>query len=162
MKRGDLALSADEAASLQAVLGPLSARAKRPLTLGGLLSKWRDFVGAVERGYSDSIYDYTNELGVRTILDEIIHATPAGVGRKITEAVAPEDERFRAITRTVDRPLLGRGGETRDECWWLYRIPANPGPGLKQDLVAERVGVRVIEGGGGKPSGRDGGGTGQA
>jgi hypothetical protein len=143
------------------VLGPLSARAKRPLTLGGLLSKWRDFISAVDRGYSDSIYDYTNELGVRSILHEIIHATPTEVGRKIGEAVAPDDDHFRSITTAIDRPLVGRG-VNQNQFWWLFRIPANPGPALKQDLVAERFGVRVIDGGGGGRGAPKGPATGEA
>ena len=34
-------------------------------TLGALLRGWSRFVTAVERGYDDTIYEYTNELSVR-------------------------------------------------------------------------------------------------
>ena len=38
-------------------------------SLGSLLRRWSEFVTQVERGYDDSIYEYTNDLSVRGRLD---------------------------------------------------------------------------------------------
>lgn len=54
-------------ASLEAVVSPIGAQ--------GVLSSVMICFGAeVERGYAVSIYNYTNDLGVRDLLGEILSA----------------------------------------------------------------------------------------
>ena len=48
-------------------------------TLGALLRGWSDLVTQVERGYDDSIYEYTNDLFVRTRLDEVAAGASPGL-----------------------------------------------------------------------------------
>ena len=45
-------------------------------SLDALLREWRAFVTQVERGYDDSIYEYTNDLSVRDRLERLL----AGAG----------------------------------------------------------------------------------
>jgi hypothetical protein len=118
--------------ALSSLLAEASERAKHPVTLELLLERWTNFVTAVEGGYADSIYEYTNDLATRDLIERIARAAPETVGRKIDAAVAPIDERFLAVTRVASRPVPGGGNER-----WSARIPNVPGSELAEDLRAE-------------------------
>ncbi len=114
----------------------MSARAKRPLTLPGLLTGWRKFVEAVETGYTLTGYDYVNDLSTRDSLEELLIAAREPLGPKLThEIVTPLDERFRAATRALPRPLrLGGSDQAR---WWWFRVPNDLTGELAADLLGD-------------------------
>ena len=126
----DFAISEKEAAAVTDLLTQLAARAGRPLTLDGLISGWAEFVRQVERGYTDSIYDYLNDLAVRGLLKEIIEEGPEGLRRRVFEAITAWDERFRMATRLPKSPLT-----TGEIDWWL-RVPRMLAGELRTDLLA--------------------------
>jgi hypothetical protein len=97
-------------------------------SLGGLLRGWRDFVTQVERGYDDSIYEYTNDLSVRDRLEPLIQDA-ASTARAELEAV---DRRFEAATEESTRPL----GAFKDATppWWWQRVPRRLVGELADDL----------------------------
>jgi hypothetical protein len=85
--------------------------------LNALLRDWGAFVAAVERGYDDSIYEYTNDLSVRDRL--------AGSD---DPRVAELDRRFEAATAEAAAPLAPRDG------WWWRRVPRRLVGDLADDL----------------------------
>jgi hypothetical protein len=95
-------------------------------SLGALLRRWSDLVSAVERGYDDSIYEYTNDLAVRNRLDELAAGASPGLRAKLDRAVAEDDRRFTAATEEAARPL----GTSR----WSRRVPAHRVGELADDL----------------------------
>jgi hypothetical protein len=100
-------------------------------SLGSLLQAWQRFVTAVERGYDDSIYEYTNDLSVRDRLERVVAAASPGLRAQLEQALAPDDRRFEAATEEAARPL----GSTYTT-WWWQRVPARPGDELAQDLAS--------------------------
>ena len=60
-----LDLTPEEREELARGLAELAARTGREDSLNALLGRWSAFVTTVERGYDDSIYEYTNDLSVR-------------------------------------------------------------------------------------------------
>ncbi len=44
-----------------------------------LLQQWQAFVAEVEAGYAMSIYDYTNALSTRDVIEEVVKRTPSHV-----------------------------------------------------------------------------------
>ena len=74
-------------------------------SLGALLRRWSELVTQVERGYDDSIYEYTNDLAVRGRLDEVVAAAGPGLRAKLEGALAEDDRRFTAATEEAARPL---------------------------------------------------------
>lgn len=91
----------------------------------GLLRRWREFVEAVEKGYSLGLEDYRNDLDVRAII-----------------ALAnAEDDQVRALDQRFEKLLTGR----QVRVWesgagdppWDFGYPRNAGPSLVEDLRAE-------------------------
>ena len=117
---------------LTTVLGLMSVRARRTLTLDGLIGDWKRFVGEVERGYSLTVYDYTNDLGTRRQLAEVINEVTPEVAREIEARLAQFDDRFRNATRPSSTPV-GGGSQSQEE-WWMFRIPWRLRGELKSDL----------------------------
>jgi hypothetical protein len=98
-------------------------------TLGSLLGDWQRFVTAVERGYDDSIYEYTNDLSVRDRLERVVAGASPGLRDQLERAVAEDDRRFTAATEEAARPL----GATRTT-WWWRRVPVRRVGELADDL----------------------------
>jgi len=95
-------------------------------TLGALLRGWSQLVTQVERGYDDSVYEYTNDLSVRKRLDELTAGAGPGLRAKLEAALADADRRFMAATEEARRPL----GKSR----WAHRVPRRLVGELAEDL----------------------------
>lgn len=105
--------------------------------LEAAVNRWFAFVREVERGYEDSIYDYTEELSRRDLLDaEMADSSPRQseyVRRQLSEA----DSRFLAATRPSIRPVLPGVSDRQKERW--YRVPKKLSEELASDLRADGV-----------------------
>ena len=97
-------------------------------TLGALLRGWSDLVTQIERGYDDSIYEYTNDISVRDRLERVIARASPGLRAQLEGAVAEDDRRFAAATEEAARPL---GKST-----WAQRVPTRRVGELAEDLAA--------------------------
>ncbi|MGH9970026.1 MAG: hypothetical protein ACREBG_19835 [Pyrinomonadaceae bacterium] len=128
--------SSEEIHELQKALATLSKSTHRDLSLNELLQGWNQFVSMVERGYKESVYDYTNDLSVRDLLESLLLNVPASVRDKISALLEPYDLRFQAATSPTGQPLL-RGLE--DPRSWWFRIPKVLGPELEDDLRAQGI-----------------------
>jgi hypothetical protein len=127
-----LDLSPDEQHELARLLAELAERSGREDSLGAMLGRWSDFVTRVERGYDDSIYEYTNDLSVRDRLERVVHGAGPGLRAKLEGALAEDDRRFEAATEDSARPL-GEFGQTTPPRWWR-RVPRRPAGELAEDL----------------------------
>ena len=117
----DLDLDPEQREELAGLLGDGS--------LGSLLQKWGRFVTAVERGYDDSIYEYTNDLSVRDRLERVVTGASPGLRAPLEGALAPDDGRFEAATEEAARPL-----GTTYTTWWWRRVPRRRAGELADDL----------------------------
>jgi ribosomal protein L16 Arg81 hydroxylase len=133
----NIQLSPDETLVLAAILALLSERAKRPLSLQKLLDRWSRVVAQVEQGYEYSIYEYTNDLSVRDLLEEILSETPQALRGKLAQAIQVWDDRFLEATRRVEKPLASTA--TCDLSHWWFRIPKSLEEELSEDLQAEGI-----------------------
>jgi len=90
----------------------------------GLLSRWREFVAAAERGYRLGLEDYRNDLDVRAII------ALAGI----------EDDEVRALDRRFSATLTGRDVRVWESSpgdpFWDFGYPKNARK-LIEDLQAE-------------------------
>ena len=116
----DLDLDPEQREELARLLGEDS--------LGSLIQDWRRFIAAVERGYEDSIYEYTNDLSVRHRLERVIAAASPELRAQLERAVAEDDRRFTAATEEAAKPL----GTSR----WEQRVPIRRVGELADDLEA--------------------------
>lgn len=135
--KAHLQLSREDVHALDAILAPLSERAKDRLSLNQLLHGWGYFVVQVERQYEGSIYEYTNDLSTRDLLEEILLRVPQPLHDRLSEAVSPWDDRFHEATRKVKRPLAP--GVAQDAPSWWFRVPKNLSKQLENDLRAEGI-----------------------
>jgi hypothetical protein len=93
-------------------------------------------VSAVERGYRNSIYEYTNDLTVRDRLAAVLTYLSSDARAALEPDLVPLDARFVAATRSSSVPVTGAGV---DPAWWWWRIPLRLVEELRADLEAERV-----------------------
>ena len=126
-------LDAADRQALDNVLSKLSERGQRVFTLDKLILDWQVFVANVERGYGRSIYEYTNDLTVRDMLDEIANEATANVARLIATRVGRFDERYRDATLPRSTPLLREPAGVRNR-WWWSRAPKRVVGELARDL----------------------------
>jgi hypothetical protein len=127
-----LDLSPDEQQELSRLLAELAERSGREDSLDAMLRRWSDFVTQVERGYDDSIYEYTNDLSVRDRLERIVQGAGPRLRAELEGALAEDDRRFEAATEESARPL-GEFGEASPP-WWWRRVPRRPAGELAEDL----------------------------
>jgi hypothetical protein len=129
----DLDLTQDEREELARLLAELAGRTRREDSLGAMLGRWSAFVTTVERGYEDSIYEYTNDLSVRDRLEGVAAGAGPALQAKLHGALADDDRRFAAATEEADR-ALGEFAEAAPS-WWR-RVPRRRVGELADDLDA--------------------------
>lgn len=96
---------------------------KKPTT-AQLIAKWRAFVEQLEAGYSFGLYDYRNDLDLRSLIEA------AGAA----DQVADLDARFRAATHK--RKLKVWESDSEDP-FWVYGVPRRISAAFKEDLKSE-------------------------
>lgn len=112
-------LDETELRELERVESEVSARYAGPNAFAERAREWGDFVKSVEAGYGFSVYDYTNDLCIRDILQEILDQLSFELRAKLLVGVAHIDKRFLATSEPALRPLTAssKPGE-----WWC-RVP---------------------------------------
>lgn len=128
-----LRLSEDEQEEVRTHLQRLSSRPGSVPSITRLLSDWREFVDNVERGYQLTVYDYTNDLSVRTILHQLLSVVSDDLRTKLENALRSDDDRLRRVTRLGKKPLVGQE-EGGGQMWWRFRVPWRMGSELERDL----------------------------
>lgn len=123
-----------ELVALRLALERVSARAQQELSFNALFHQWKSLVMSVEKGYSESLYEYINDLAARILLEEIADSVPAGLGNRINEELAPWDLRFKAATRPVAVPLENSSSSRPEEGQSWHRVPIRLCGELKEDL----------------------------
>ncbi len=116
----------------------LSERAGYSLTLSQLFQRWREFVTQVEQGYQDSIYEYTNDLSVRDLLEEILQEVPPSLREKLASWIRPWDARFDNATTRLERAIFSNLAP-KPCAWWWFRMPKRLDKELESDLRAAGV-----------------------
>lgn len=103
--------------------------------LAHLLTRWSEFTCTVEDGYPYSIFEYTNSLGGRNVLFAVEQVLSAEGQQQLQTVLSAWDERFRAATTSIDRPLRAIPGKPTS--WWYYRLPRVLRGEFREDLVDE-------------------------
>ncbi|MCB1029747.1 MAG: hypothetical protein KDA95_00330 [Acidimicrobiales bacterium] len=102
--------------------------------MGALTSSWRTFVVSVERGYGDSIYEYTNDLTTRDRVALVLEEVSDEVRGTVEPELVTIDARFVEATGPSQVPIPGGDGQG----WW-WRVPSRLEGELRSDLEAERI-----------------------
>ncbi len=124
-----ISFTPEEKLALERVLAMQSRRAKYTKTLSYLMDKWSRIVLNVEKEYRLTIDDYTNDLSLRNLVQEVLDACPENAG--LREWTSEWDKRFEKATVKVKEPLLPERGNKK-KGWWWFRIPINQGSELKK------------------------------
>lgn len=114
--------------------------------LPGLIAEWERVAEEVGgEPYEFGLDDYLNDLDTRDILQGALKAAGAD-HRSIHAALEAADEQFKAGTHAVKECLWGESlasqhGWSAKKEWWYYRVPAERGADLEEDLKA--AGIRT-------------------
>ena len=124
-------MSADDADSVERAARAVRATgAAHPFSLNEALRAWRDLVTRVEKGYTDNVYEYTNDLHCR---DALATAWPV-LSENLRGQRQPEldalDARFHAATDPDDQLMTS----TDAKGWWWHRVPSRRVGELAEDL----------------------------
>lgn len=93
-------------------------------TVSERVNAWAALVGAVERGYGDDVYEYTDDLYCRNWLHEAWLLLHDHVVQLWTPRIRALDERFRAATVDDDGLALDRFHTLpHPDLWWWRRHP---------------------------------------
>ena len=126
-----LDLSPDEEQELARLLAELTTSLGREQSLGAMLRGWDELVGRIERGYGDSIYEYTDDLSVRDRLERVVEGAGSALRAKLQARLDESDRRFEAATEESARPLA----KSRDpRAPWWDRVPVRRIGELAGDL----------------------------
>ena len=126
------AVDPSSAGYLQSALQQFSESAGYRISLDYLLERWGRFVSAVEQGYSDSIYEYANDLAVRNLLKKIETDAPSSLRASLAAYLAPLDRRFFEATRAAEKTIPGLAQPS--DAPWSVRIPKKADGELLDDL----------------------------
>jgi hypothetical protein len=108
---------------------------RRAFSLNEVVDMWAYLVASVERGYTMTIDDYTNDLSIRRWAEEARPLLTPLVAGSMDERLAPLDERFREATVATTATLPGAG----TDYWWCRRVPKVLVDELAEDV--ERMGL---------------------
>lgn len=95
---------------MDAMLAVSSVRVDCPLTIEGLVERWRTFVADLSRGCQFSQRDYERALSCRALLEEMDECLSANGRQTLLAAVLKSDRDFLALTTPVN-------GQSRRP-WW--------------------------------------------
>jgi hypothetical protein len=97
---------------------------RAPFTVAEMVNSWAGLVGAVERGYDDDIYEFTNDLYCRNWLHEAWLLLDEHLVQLWTPRIKALDDRYKAATVDDDGDVLGRFHKLRGpDLWWWRRHP---------------------------------------
>jgi hypothetical protein len=131
----ELNLTTEEQSELKNAIEAYARESGRStFTLGEYMNKWRELAIRVRSGYPLGIYDYTNELSSRDILQEFVECLPRDVKEKVEKAIAEVDEIFKEETSITSVALAGPTESTNTRPWWWNRIPKKLEGELKEDI----------------------------
>lgn len=99
----------------------------------GLLRRWREFVGQVEKGYPLGLEDYRNDLDVRAIIE----LAGAGIDDASAAEIKALDERLQKMLVATSVRVWESATFPEGAPFWDFGYPRNPGPELTEDLRAE-------------------------
>lgn len=122
---------------LDSISASFSKRAKHATTwnFNELMKEWFDFIAKVEKGYTMTIDDYTNDLTLRDLLDELLQQLPEGLKNKVSKLVEPSYARFKNATIILRKPLWS----DKNPPWWKYRLPKKLVGELKEDVESLKI-----------------------
>ena len=101
--------------------------------LRGIVAKWHAIASRAER-YDLTLDDWLNDLDLRDIVAGAMSVAPEHERQAVESILARADDHFRRATVESPRPLVA--GADRSAQWWYLRHPAQPGGGMRDDLIA--------------------------
>jgi hypothetical protein len=105
------------------------------ITLTWAINQWQKFIEEIKGGYTLTVYDYTNDLSDRDIIEEYLAELSEPLRGKILTIVMPLDEQFRGLTNETDKVLMSQSAVAySDMPWWYHRIPKKLVGELKEDI----------------------------
>lgn len=132
-----LGLSKSEAEILSKSMEAHAAQGHERKSFVAGLKQWARFVANVERGYSNSIYEYTNDMSVRDVIAAVMAELPPDLEQKVAKALKPWDDRFLKATVPAKRSLAQR--RVSPEAIWWSRVPKKLMGELENDLRSEQM-----------------------
>lgn len=130
-------LSTKEVEILDAIVARFSKRAKHATTwdFNIFITEWINFIKEVEKGYTLTIDDYTNDVSKRDLIDELSQQISKDLKNKVNQLIEFWDISFQNTTNDLIKPLSSR----ENAKWWWYKIPKKLVGELKKDVKSLKI-----------------------
>jgi hypothetical protein len=130
-----LNLTPDENAQLQEAIRHHVASSQSPsFSVDGQLNKWQGLVNKIRNGYPLGVYDYTNELSSRNVLEDFAQHLSGSLEIKVRNVMKAIDEAFLDETEESSIILAGTAESSAKLPWWWHRMPKKLEGELKEDI----------------------------
>ncbi len=141
-----LPLNPTEIEAIQAYLTAPLAHPRRPLpaSVDALLDEWKKVLNEVWHGYPYGEDDYTNDLVLRDMIDDVAALLDEASRARLVEKIDAWDADFKRVTieRPPDRPMRYMFGTVDDIAkpgrWWWWRAPLVVDPTQGWDIPLEQ------------------------
>lgn len=132
-------LTSEDYASIERAAQELRDRGLRnEFSLNELFEEWAALVAQVERGYSWTVYEYTNEMACRDLISAIWPMLTDRVRDARAEELGSLDARFKAATENDGGLAIGKFYRIEDkDGWWWRRRPIEAAGKFAADLTAD-------------------------
>ncbi len=91
-------------------------------TLFKLFEDWNLFIDKISIGYKGTVYDYTNKLSLRDIIQDLIDSTSNRLKEKLEKDIKAIDEKFISVTKPSSG-LYPSNKINEKTPFWEARIP---------------------------------------
>jgi hypothetical protein len=114
----------------------LGSKFPKLISFESTINKWQLFVNQTKAGYNDCIYEYTNDLSTRGLIQYLIDNTTPFLSNKLLKFVSTTDKEFIENSQENKKSIYGR---ENSQNWWEMRIPKLLLPELEGDLHSEKI-----------------------
>lgn len=105
-----------------------------------LLDRWQRTINECEGRYAAGLDDFTNDLTLRELLQNIFDSDTEQLLTGARAMVAELDKEFRAVTVELREAIFDAAHATKDpdRLFFYFRVPREPGEQLVGDLIRMR------------------------
>jgi len=104
-----------------------------------LVKEWYIFVEYCKNGFEDNFDEYTNDLSIRHIIQDILDTLDdKNLRTKIQAAISNGDQEFKNLLVETDKKIWPTPSDDKEKYFWYWGIVRNAKGELLEDLKSDK------------------------